>query len=346
MPRTRSLAWAELKIGLVTVIALALAATLIFLLSGESGFSWERYSLKTMFNNIAGLNEGSPVRVNGVEVGTVTNINFIGDRVEVTFEIRDEVQSRITTASKASLGSVSLLGESAVDITASTSGTPIPEWGYVPAGPAAGSLAEVTTQATEGIQELTALLQDMRAGRGTIGKLVTDESLYAELNALVGAAEDVARAVAEGRGTLGRLANDPAVAQSLENSLKNFEAVTARLNAGQGSLGRLMNDETLARNLNSTTANVDAITARINSGQGSMGALINERQVYDRLNSMLDRFDKVASGLEQGQGTAGQLLRDRQMYDNLNATILQAQELIKAIQADPRRYLNVRVSLF
>ena len=42
MPRTRSLAWSELKIGLLTIVALVLAAVMIFALSGSGGFSWQR----------------------------------------------------------------------------------------------------------------------------------------------------------------------------------------------------------------------------------------------------------------------------------------------------------------
>src|SRR5690348_15437482 len=131
MPRMRSLAWSELKIGLLTIVALALAAFLIFALSGSGGFFWQRYGLKTVFSNIAGLNEGAQVRIAGVPVGTVTGVAFIGDKVEVRFEISKRMQSRVTTASRAALGSVSLLGESAIDITPASNGTPIPEWGYV-----------------------------------------------------------------------------------------------------------------------------------------------------------------------------------------------------------------------
>jgi phospholipid/cholesterol/gamma-HCH transport system substrate-binding protein len=346
MPRTRSLAWAELKIGVVTVLALALAATLIFLLSGEGGFSWQRYSLKTMFTDVSGLNEGSPVRVAGVESGSVTAINFINDRVEVTFELSESMQPRITTESVASVGSVSLLGESSVDITASVAGMPIPEWGYVRSGPAVGSLTQVANQATEGIEELTVLLKEIRAGRGTVGRLFTDEALYNEMNGLVAAAEDVVRNVSRGRGTLGRLANDPAAAQALEASLQNFEAVTARMRAGEGTLGKLLHDDTLARSLTSTTTNLDAITGRINSGQGTAGALISERELYDRLNSMSARLDKVMAGLEQGDGTAGQLLRDRQLYESMNGAVGELRQLLRDIRADPRKFLNVRVSLF
>jgi phospholipid/cholesterol/gamma-HCH transport system substrate-binding protein len=346
MPRTRSLAWAELKIGLLTLAALIMATVLIFLLSGEGGFFWQRYSLKTVFPNVAGLKSGAPVRVAGVEVGSVTEVELVGDRVEVVMELSREMQPRVTNTSIASLGSVSLLGEAAVDITASSQGEPIPEWGYVRAGPTPGSLTEVATKATEGIDELTVLLRDIRGGRGTVGRLFTDEALYNQMNSLVVAAEDVVRNVGQGRGTLGRLANDPAAAKALEASLQNFEAVTARIKAGEGSLGKLLTDDALARSLTSTSTNIDAITGRINRGEGTAGALISERQLYDRLNSMSDRLDKVMSGLEKGEGTAGQLLRDRQLYENMNAAVGELRLLLQDVRADPRKFLNVRVSLF
>src|SRR5436190_15787683 len=117
MPRTRSLAWSELKIGLMTIFAVFMAGLLIFMLSGEGGFFWQRYSLKTVFGNIAGLKTGAPVRVAGVEVGSVKDTQFMGDRVEVVMQIDRDMQSRVTSNSVASLGSVSLLGEAAVDIT-------------------------------------------------------------------------------------------------------------------------------------------------------------------------------------------------------------------------------------
>ena len=346
MPRTRSLAWAELKIGLLSIAAIAIAAVLIFAISGSGGFSWQRYPLKAVFPHIAGLNEGSLVRIAGVPVGAVTEIVLVGERVEVTLEIRDEMRSRVTTMSTATLGSVSLLGESAVDITPSTQGAPIPEWGYIRTAPAAGSLTDVATQATEGIEQLTALVTDIRAGRGTVGQLFTNDALYQDMNGLVAAAEQVARNVNSGRGTLGRLINDPTAARAFETSLQNLQAVTASIRSGEGTLGRLMTDDTLARNLNTTTANIDAITGTISRGEGTAGAFINERQLYDRLNSMSARLDTVMASLEKSEGTAGLLLHDRQLYENMNATVAEVRKLVTAIMADPRRYLNVRVSLF
>ena len=75
MPRTRSLAWSELKIGIVSLFALVIAAVLIFMISGSGGFFWQRYSIKTVFADIEGLKQGAPVRVAGVEIGSVKKMD-------------------------------------------------------------------------------------------------------------------------------------------------------------------------------------------------------------------------------------------------------------------------------
>ncbi len=148
MPRTRSLAWSELKLGVLTIAAVIVAALTVVSVMGSRGFFWQRYPLKTRFSNIAGLKAGSPVRVAGMEVGSVTDVVFAGDQVDVLLELNKEVRSRVTTNSVATLGSVSLLGLGAVDITASSAGAPIPDNGYVPAGKTAPALSDVTTQAS------------------------------------------------------------------------------------------------------------------------------------------------------------------------------------------------------
>src|SRR5689334_5970039 len=221
MPRTRSLKWSELKIGIMAVVALLIAAALILALGGEGGFFWQRYSLKVKFSNAGGVQQGSPVRVAGVTVGAVKDMQFVGSEVEMLIELRDDMQERVRTTSRATIGAVSLLGEGAVDISASTTGQPIPEGGYVPSDPPPPQLADVTAQANKGIAEITLLMQDIRAGKGTVGKLMTDEQLYRDLNQFIGAARDVTAGLQTGKGTLGQLLNNPESARQLEASLKN-----------------------------------------------------------------------------------------------------------------------------
>jgi phospholipid/cholesterol/gamma-HCH transport system substrate-binding protein len=346
MPRTRSLAWSELKIGVLTITAVIITALTIFFLTGDRGFPWQRYSLKTRFASVPGLKAGSPVRVAGLDVGTVTDTVLAGNQVEVTFELSQEVRERITTDSVATLGSVSLLGESAVDITAAATGTPIPEWGYVPQGKAAAQLTDLASEVGEGVGNLSAMIADIRAGRGTVGKLMTDEQLYAELNRFAVSARTLTDSLRSDRGTLGRLMNDRRAAESLEASLANIQTLTGRINAGEGSLGKLLNDDAFSRSLTSATASFDAVAAGIRKGEGTMGKLVTDPALFEKLNSMSGRLDELMLRLNEGQGTAGRLLKDDALYENMNRVTTEISSLIEAIKKDPRKYLTVRVSIF
>ena len=173
MPRTRSLAMAELKLGIISVIALALAGLLIFAVGG-GGFFWQRYPLKAAFPNVATVKSGSPVRVAGITSGAVSQVTFNGTNVEVWLDVSKEVRPLITTESVAIIGSISLLGEGAIDIMPASTGTPLADWAYIPTAPTPGSIADLTERASGGLASGTALLNDMRTGRGTLGKLFTD----------------------------------------------------------------------------------------------------------------------------------------------------------------------------
>jgi phospholipid/cholesterol/gamma-HCH transport system substrate-binding protein len=346
MPRTRSLHWTELKLGILAVAALAVASLVIFLVSGEGGFFWQRYRLKAKFDNVIGLKSGAPVRVAGVEVGTVTGVDFNGTDVDVTFELSKEMQGRVTTESTAAIGSVSLLGEYLLDLTAASTGRPLQQDEYVKSRGAPGQLADVAAGATKSLEQATLLLRDIRAGKGTVGKLFTDEALYRDVQGFVDAAEGVAQNLRAGRGTVGKLMTDDKAYRDLEASLQQLNEMTARINAGEGSLGRLLKDPAIANSLTSTTSNLDAMTARINKGEGTAGKLVNDPALYNKMNSLAERLDTLTAQLNEGQGTAGQLLHDKKLYDNLNDAATELRGLVSDIRKDPQKYLRVKVSIF
>ena len=346
MPRTRSLAWSELKIGLLTITAIVIATILIMSLTGAKGWFWQRYTLKTRFPNVAGLAAGSPVRVAGVQIGSVKDIVFAGEQVDVVFEVNKSAQPRITDKSVAFLGSVSLLGSSAVDITPMTSGTPIPEYGYVPQGRAKGQFSDIAEQASGTIDEVTGLVHDLRHGKGSAGKLITDDRLYNELQDFVATAGKMTREIQQGRGTVGKLLKDPKAAQSLEASMKNIEEMTRKLNAGEGSLGKLLKDEEFSKSVTAATGNLKELTDRLNRGEGTAGKLLTDDALYKRLTDVTGRFDALVTKLNAGEGTAGQLLKDKQLYENMNGAVGDLRALIEEIKKDPKKYLNVKVSIF
>jgi phospholipid/cholesterol/gamma-HCH transport system substrate-binding protein len=346
MPRTRSLAWSELKIGIVAVTAMALAVTLIIAVGGAAGFSWQRYSLKTRFADVRGLKSGAVVRVAGVEVGKVASVELNGAEVEVELEVKKGNEQRITADSRASIGSLSLLGEPVIDISPSTTGAPLKDGDVIPAGRTPGQLSDATESAKESLENLTAILKDIRAGKGTVGKMFNDDQLYKEMTGFVTAAEGVTSSLRAGRGTLGKLLNDPVAFDRLNASLDNLQDITRGIRAGEGSLGRLLNDETLGKSLTAATGNLEAVTGRMSRNDNTVGKLLTEKELYDRFNSVAGRVDKLVSDMQSAQGTFGQLLQNKELYENINGAATELRGLLAEIKKDPKKYLNVRVSIF
>lgn len=346
MPRTRTLAWSQLKIGMLSVAAFVLATLMIFAVGGDAGLFSGSYHLKTRFPNAGGLQGGSVVRLAGVNVGAVDDVYLDGAVVEVVMRIRPDVRDKITERSVAQVGSVSLLGEGAVDITASTSGTPLADWSYLRAVKTPGQIADVAETATQTLGQASALIEDLRAGKGTVGKLFTQDELYDRLNAVVGSTEEVILSVKAAKGPAGTLLNNQAAARNLERALANLDLVTANIAAGKGTLGTLLNDDALAKSLTATTDNIRAVSAGLKNGEGTAGKLLTDNALYNRLDSVVQRMDTLVGTLNKGEGTAGKLLQDKQLYDNMNGAVTELRGLLTEIKKDPKKYLNVKVSIF
>lgn len=346
MPRTRSVTWSELKLGVIGLTTLALVATMIVAIGGQGGFSWQRYPLKTRFSDALGLKPGAVVRLNGKDVGTVTAVEFVGAEVEVAFEVRDEVRPLLTTESAATIGSLSLLGEPSVDLRASTTGRVLNDGEMVPAVDVAPTFGALSTAANESLEQIGSMLADLRGGRGTLGQLMTDDRLYRELTSFTESASAVTRVLREGEGTLGRLLQDPAAHEALKTSMQSLEAITGRIDRGEGALGRLLNDSSVGDSIAATTANLEAATGRLNRGEGTAGKLMTDTELYDRLNGVAGRAETVLTSLESGEGTAGQLLRDQRLYENMNTAATELRDLLAEIRKDPKKFLRVSVSIF
>ena len=136
MPRTRSLAWAELKIGLVSMFALVMAALLIFLLSGEGGFFWQRYAHQDGLRQRR-RPEGRRAGPRGRRRGRLGDGRAVRRRPR-----RGADGSRQGRCRRASprrrwrrSGRCRCSARRPWTSRRRASGTPVPEWGYVRVGP-------------------------------------------------------------------------------------------------------------------------------------------------------------------------------------------------------------------
>ena len=346
MPRTRSLAFSELKIGIIAVVAIVLASLLIIAVGGQAGFFWQQYRLRTKFTNVQGMKSGAVVRVAGKDVGKVTAVEFTGSLIEVTMALNKNVSALITANSKASMGSLSLLGEPIVEISAAPGGTPLADNATLESTGAGSPITDLANQARSSLDEAGKLMVDVRAGKGTMGKLFTDDAVYRDLDALLAATNRVAAGLEGTKGTAGRLMNDPALYDSLKKRIDDLDAIMAPLKSGSSPLGRLLHDEAMGKSMANAVNSLETATGRLGKPDNTMGALLSDRQLYDRLNGVTERIDKLVATLQGTSGTAGTLINDRQLYDNMNSTMKEMQALLADIRKDPKKYLRVSVSIF
>lgn len=346
MPRTRSLAFSELKIGIIAVIAIVLATMLIIAVGGQAGFFWQQYPLRTKFTNVQGMKPGAVVRVAGKDVGKVTSVELSGSLVDVGMVLNKNVRDLITGKSKASMGSLSLLGEPIIEISAAPGGPVLADNAYLESTGSGSPITDLANQAKTTMDEANALIADVRAGKGTLGKLLVDEAAYNDLDKLLQATNRVAAGLEGTKGTAGRLINDPALYDSLKKSIDDLDAIVQPLKGRTSPLGRLINDEQMGTSLSASVKNLETATGKLGKTDNTAGALLNDRQLYERLNTMTDRMDKLIVTLQGTTGTAGSLLNDRQLYDNMNSTIKEMQSLLADIRKDPKKFLRVSVSIF
>ncbi len=345
----KALTWTELRVGVVVIISLiVLAGTILYIGSGGGSPFARKYTVKALMTDVNGLKPGAPVRVGGVEVGTVTNVDFAkagGGQVEVDMKLDSRVKDRITDQSQATLGALGLLGEKAVDITAAPGGTAIPDGQYVNAAkedPFKGLLADTS----ESTAHLRRILARIDAGEGLVGKALRDEELYDRMVDVSARLQKMMGKLESERGPLGRMMNDEQMSKDLAKSAAGIEAVVSRIEAGHGALGALSKDEKLVSDLKGVTSSLSEVASRLQKGEGSMGKLLTDDSLYKRLDTLSTRLESLTTRLEKGEGSLGKLINDPAFYDNLNGAAKDVRALVADVRKDPSKYLRVQLKVF
>ena len=178
----------EVKVGIVVAIAIVILIFSAFIVKeGEiRGFRTKEYTIKVIFNFVGGLKETAPVRLAGVKVGQVERIQFIQEpttKVEATISLKETI--RLREDAQFSITVIGLLGEKYIEITPGSIDAPIIKPGATLVGKDAVDTSKVLSKAGEAMEDLGGIISSIRGGKGTVGKLVTDEELYDNLNAVI-----------------------------------------------------------------------------------------------------------------------------------------------------------------
>src|ERR1700682_1067412 len=202
MAQHKQLTWPELRVGLFVLAATALLVVVIFYVTGSGGGLGPKYRLHAFLPEADGLTVGAPVRLDGVEIGNAEKIVVAvpkpGEQqpkersIRIDMRIQKGFQDYIRSDSTAGLITEGLLGNRYVGIDRGFIGRKLENEEEIP-GREEKALKAVVERSADLMQNLSSIteqasqvLDDIRKGRGSLGKFMVDETAYRHLNNSLG----------------------------------------------------------------------------------------------------------------------------------------------------------------
>jgi phospholipid/cholesterol/gamma-HCH transport system substrate-binding protein len=359
LPSQKQLKWSELRVGLTVVLASITLGVLLFLMSGTTGLFTPKIILRTYFDNAGGLREGAAVRLNGVDIGNVTKIRVVSDKdkqltpVEVVMKVSTKYGFNLRRDSVASLSTAGVLGETYIDIDSSQAIGPVAQNGDTLPTQVHPDFNQVVRSSQSTLQNMDALLKRAdrilafaESGKGSLGKLIYDPTLYDKFSATVSEFKGIVDQIGKGQGSLGQLVSRNDAYDKVMSILDKLNGIADDLQQGKGSAGKLLKDPALYNNFNDTIANAKKVTEDINAGKGTLGKLTKDEELARKLDNTISKLSAISTALEAGQGTAGKLFKDEALYNNTDKVLVETRELIKSIRENPKKYLSIKLHIF
>ena len=361
MPQHKQLTWSELRVGVFVLAGLLLLVLAIFYVT-SAGSLGAKYRLHTYLPEVDGLEVGAPVRLDGVEIGNVETITIAPhiqgkpidrDRsIEVVMRLTRKYQSDIRTDSSAGLVTEGLLGDRYVDIDRGFEGTALGDGAELP-GRGEKAIKEVVERSADVLANLSALTEqigamvdDVKKGRGSLGKLLEDQTAYNHLNSVLGRADDMLAGIQAGQGTLGQLVSNDKLYTKVDSVAGRLDSVLEAVQQQKGSLGKFVYDPTVHDEARQFLANGNGLLTDVRGGKGTLGKLATDDSLFEKYREIGENLATATAKLNSNEGTAGKLFSDPQFYDNVTGLAGDMRLLVGDFRKNPKKFLRVKFSMF
>ena len=328
--------YSSVRAGLFVVGCGVIIILIILALGQRSQLFTRQYSLTASFENAGGLLSGAPVRVAGVNAGTVRHIRIFRDPaglagVQLDLSLARTYQGDIRNDSVATIRSLGLLGDKYVEITLGSEGA-----AALPDG------ATLKTQDTVDYYQMADEARETFRRANEIAKEIIEvlnqldkATLIKNLNAGAESLSQILANAQKGPSLLHSLVYDPDLPKSLDDlraAAKSLRATAEEVESGKGGLGELIHGEKLSKALADFADAVDsakAILKEVQTGEGAAHAVIYdkaERQSLDQLNAAIEKLNASMGDIRDGQGTLGLLIADPSVWESLQRLLSSAEE--------------------
>jgi phospholipid/cholesterol/gamma-HCH transport system substrate-binding protein len=361
MAQRSQISWGELRVGIFVLLGLILVGVGIFYVTGTTILG-RRYTLVAYLPEVDGLNVAGPVSLDGVEVGNVQAITMAQQRpgalpdpnrsVRVQLRISDRFKDYIRSDSTVSLVTQGFLGERTVTVQRGFTGRVLQDGDEV-AGSEEKAVRAIMDRSADLLQNLNVLstevgniVTDLRRGRGTLGKLLVDDSVYNHINDTTAILNEMSSSVQQGKGTLGQLVASDALYTKIDSAAGRADDMLAAIQQQKGTIGKLIYDPSLHESATQFLNNGNGMVADVRAGKGTLGKLATDDSLFTMVREAGQNVRDATAKLNSNQTTAGKIFSDPQLYDNLSGLTGDLRLLVGEFRKDPKKFLRVKFSLF
>lgn len=271
----------EFKVGIFAVIVIAVAWWGIKWLGGQNVLLTSNIYY-VYYDDVSGLQESSRVKLRGVAVGNVRDIELERDRVKVEIAVESKYESMIPQNSVAEIGSAGLMGGVEIAIVQGDAAECLESGATIEGRVKADMLGSLADKGTELINGLNTTIGSVNALLGDnaakISELVANlESMTASIDGILAASSSDIKGAMDDLSTF---------TSTLAENTGRIESMLANLDEFTGDLA----EAELVANLETTVGELNGVLAAIEKGDGSIGKLLNDAELYDSLTTAGDNL--------------------------------------------------------
>jgi phospholipid/cholesterol/gamma-HCH transport system substrate-binding protein len=343
----------EIKVGAFVLAGLVATGSVIFMIGEERQLFKSKVDYQVSFNDVQGLRPGSPIRMGGLDIGTVSKVAYSPDekdnKIHVTVSIVEDEARRIKTDSVASIEGKGLLGDKMIAVTIGSDKAQSLPAGSTIKSKEAEDLSQMMSKLGSISVKVEKVVENLER---TTGALAND-SLHEDVRGTMSSLHSVMGSLERKEGYAGKVLSDPAEAQRLSQMVRNLEATTGELNktaqgvnailhqvrTGPGLAHELLYGEQSAKAISQFGGAADELRLTlkgVREGNGVARSLIygddSSQALMANLNAASDDLRQITADLRAGKGTIGALLTDPSVYEDLKM-VLGNVERNKALRA-------------
>lgn len=317
----------QIRVGGFIVAALIVMILFVFTLGEDSRLLQGKNTYRAYFSSTAGLYEGDPVLLTGVEVGNVAEIGFAESldekRILVKLEVSKSVSDRIRADSRARIGSASIVYGKVVEVSMGSPDEPVIAPGDVIRTTETGAFGGIVDTTGRMLEDLRSVVAKIDRGEGLLATVLNEpleiRKTLIHLSETTGKLSSILTRIEKGEGPLGGMVSDTSAFQrtleDFRSATKDLKTVTENLSGKETVMGRMINDseygQDVTEDLKHTLHALANIAAKIDTGYGTAGQLINDPSVYEGLQNVILGMENssITRWIIQGRRESGERKR-------------------------------------